>query len=123
MVESIHPLAPWAVHVLDDWREDLAGQPRATPDGPLRVLLGDFNATLDHAALRDLIDSGYRDAADAVGAGLAGTWGPYDGTPLPPVTLDRVLADERIGVADVAVVDLPGSDHRPVFAELILPAG
>jgi endonuclease/exonuclease/phosphatase (EEP) superfamily protein YafD len=123
LVESVHPKAPSALARLHDWRGDLAAQPRATPDGPLRMLIGDFNATLDHAPLRDLIGSGYRDAADAVGDGLVGTWGPYTGYPFPPITIDHVLVDERIGVTDVSVHDLTGSDHRPVFAAVALPAG
>lgn len=122
-VESVHPMAPYALSALDDWRADLAGQPRATPAGPVRVLLGDFNATLDHAPLRELTGSGYLDAADAVGAGWLGTWGPYDGDLIPPVTIDHVLVDRRIGVHRVTVHPLAGSDHRPVFAELSLPAG
>ena len=34
------------------WRADLRALPPATPDGRLRILAGDFNATLDHAELR-----------------------------------------------------------------------
>jgi endonuclease/exonuclease/phosphatase (EEP) superfamily protein YafD len=122
-VESVHPAAPYALEKLRDWKRDLDGQPRATPDGPVRVLAGDFNATLDHAPLRRLLSSGYRDAADAAGAGLTGTWGPYDGDRIPPVTIDHVLVDRRVGVRDVSVLRLPGSDHRPVYAELALPRG
>jgi len=121
LVESVHPLAPSALSTLPDWRADLAAQPPASPDGPLRILAGDFNATLDHAPLRDLLDTGYVDAAAAVGAGLTGTWGPYDGDLIPPVTIDHVLVDPRIAVTRVAVRPLPGSDHRPVLAELTLP--
>lgn len=122
-VESVHPAAPYSVAMVASWRADLDGQPRATPDGPIRILAGDFNATLDHAPLRRLLDSGYRDAADAAGAGLTGTWGPYDGDRIPPVTIDHVLVDRRVGVRDVSVHTLPGSDHRPVMAELVLPRG
>jgi endonuclease/exonuclease/phosphatase family metal-dependent hydrolase len=141
-VESVHPAAPGSLDRLGDWERDLDGQPRATPDGPVRILAGDFNSTLDHAPLRRLISSGYRDAAEAAGAGLTGTWGPYlpdrhrssDGVPairrmmaritgdrIPPVTIDHVLVDRRVGVRDVSVLRLPGSDHRPVYAELALP--
>ncbi|WP_341721157.1 endonuclease/exonuclease/phosphatase family protein [Micromonospora sp. FIMYZ51] len=121
-VESAHPAAPYALDQVGAWRADLAAQPAATPDGALSILAGDFNATLDHAPLRDLIDTGYTDAAASVGAGLAGTWGPYDGALIPPVTIDHVLVDRRIAVRDVAVRPLPGSDHRMVLAELTLPA-
>ncbi|MEV5765536.1 endonuclease/exonuclease/phosphatase family protein [Micromonospora sp. NPDC052213] len=122
-VESAHPAAPYAVDQVGHWRTDLAAQPPATPDGPLRILAGDFNATLDHAPLRALLATGYVDAADEVGAGLTGTWGPYDGDPIPPVTIDHVLVDRRIAVRAVAVHRVPGSDHRAVLAELRLPAG
>ena len=122
IVESAHPNAPFAVSALNDWREDLAKQPHADPDGPARILLGDFNATLDHAELRDLISHGYRDAAVLAGKGLVPTWGPYHGPRrLPPVTIDHVLVDARIGVRDVRVHRVPDSDHRAVLAWLRVP--
>ena len=108
-VESVHPLAP--------------AEPSAGPTGTPQILLGDFNSTLDHEPLRALINRGYRDAADADGKGLVGTWGAYSEHPLPPVTIDHVLVDERIGVGEVSVHGLPNSDHRAVLARLWLPAG
>jgi endonuclease/exonuclease/phosphatase (EEP) superfamily protein YafD len=121
-VASVHPLAPSAPATYARWRSDLAEEPRSDGDNPRRILLGDFNSTLDHGPLRDLITGGYRDAADTVGKGLIGTWGPYDGDPIPPVTIDHVLVDEEIGVRDVSVHDVTKSDHRAVVAELLLPA-
>jgi endonuclease/exonuclease/phosphatase (EEP) superfamily protein YafD len=122
IVESAHPLAPWAVKVNQDWRSDLAAEPKADPNGTPRILLGDFNSTLDHAPLRDLIASGYRDAADAAGKGLIATW-PYQGrNVVPKVTIDHVLVDERIGVREVSVHRIPRSDHRAIVAELTVPA-
>jgi endonuclease/exonuclease/phosphatase family metal-dependent hydrolase len=122
LIESAHPLAPFNPLALNDWRSDLSDEPRADPTSTPRILMGDFNSTLDHAALRRLISHGYRDAADADGAGLIGTWGPYDGDLIPPVTIDHVLVDRRIGVRDVQVHGLPRSDHRAVLASLIVPA-
>ncbi|RKR90648.1 endonuclease/exonuclease/phosphatase (EEP) superfamily protein YafD [Micromonospora pisi] len=122
LVESVHPMAPHSLDVLPFWRADLEAEPPASPDGPVRVLAGDFNATLDHVLLRRLLDTGYTDAADATGNGLSGTWGPYDGDLIPPVTLDHVLVDRRIAVHHSSVPRLPGSDHRPVLANLTLPA-
>ncbi|MEU7585235.1 endonuclease/exonuclease/phosphatase family protein [Micromonospora sp. NPDC049230] len=120
-VESAHPSAPYALDQVGPWRADLTAQPPATPDDGLQILAGDFNATLDHGPLRALLRTGYVDAADAAGAGLAGTWGPYDGDLIPPVTIDHVLVDHRIAVRSVRVLALPGSDHRPVLATLTLP--
>jgi endonuclease/exonuclease/phosphatase family metal-dependent hydrolase len=121
-VESAHPVAPSEIGVLDSWLSDLESEPRAEPKGMPRILLGDFNSTLDHEPLRTLIASGYRDAADTAGRGLVGTWGPYDGDPLPPVTIDHVLVDERLGVGKVSVHNVPKSDHRAVIATLRVPA-
>ncbi|MGH2980872.1 MAG: endonuclease/exonuclease/phosphatase family protein [Solirubrobacterales bacterium] len=119
-VSCVHPVAPTASGSVGLWRNTLDALPRAEPGGPLRILAGDFNATLDHDALRDLIASGYRDAADAEGAGLDFTW-PV-GRPFPPlIAIDHVLADERIGVSDFEVHDVPGSDHRAITVALSLP--
>ncbi|GIG03277.1 endonuclease/exonuclease/phosphatase family protein [Catellatospora citrea] len=121
LVESVHLQAPWVKAGTPLWAGGYGNQPPARPSGPARVLLGDFNSSLDHHLLRDLIGSGYRDAADVTGHGLVGTWGPYGGDLIPPVALDRVLAEQRVGIADFRVLDLHGTDHLPVFAELVLP--
>jgi endonuclease/exonuclease/phosphatase family metal-dependent hydrolase len=120
-IESAHPVAPYDLQVIADWRGDLQDEPRADPNGAPRILLGDFNATLDHQALRELISHGYRDAADTDGAGLISTWGPYGNHPLPPITIDHVLVDRRFGVRDVQVHAVPRSDHRAVLASLVAP--
>ena len=122
LVESAHPAAPYALSVLDSWRTDLAAQPVPDPNGPPRILLGDFNATLDHRQLRTLIGRGYRDVAATLGRGLIPSWGPYGEKPIPPITIDHVLADRRLGVTAYATHALPHSDHRLVFAALTLPA-
>lgn len=120
-VESAHPAAPWGRPGMANWYGDLRAQPPATVDGRLRILLGDFNATLDHAALRRLVNSGYRDAAEVSGTGLRTSW-PSDGQRLmAPVTLDHVLADRRIGVAGARPYLIAGTDHRAVYAELVIP--
>nr|WP_221375937.1 endonuclease/exonuclease/phosphatase family protein [Actinoplanes polyasparticus] len=121
-VESAHPLAPYTLRAEDAWRGDLESMPRPDQGGVPRMLLGDFNSTLDHQPLRELIGHGYRDAAAATGKGLTGTWGPYAGLPIPPVTLDHVLVDKRIGVRDSEVHSVAGSDHRAVVATVTLPS-
>jgi endonuclease/exonuclease/phosphatase (EEP) superfamily protein YafD len=120
-VESVHTYAPIGTRARDRWAVDLAGQPPATVDGPVRLLLGDFNATLDHAPLRRLLATGYRDAGDIRGAGFAATW-PDHGHVVLPVTIDHVLADRRVGVVSYRVFPVRGTDHRAVYAELALPA-
>ena len=70
-VKAVHPVAPLHGDVAV-WEETMRSLPRATPRGELRMLVGDFNATLDHHELRDLIGSGYVDAGDATGHRSAG---------------------------------------------------
>jgi endonuclease/exonuclease/phosphatase family metal-dependent hydrolase len=120
---AVHPVPPLPRQV-PTWSRELGDLPPATPDGAVRILAGDFNATLDHDPMQALLATGYADAGDAAGAGLAGTWQSTRGigSLLPPVTLDRVLVDRRVSVDHLSVHRIPGSDHRSVLAELTLPA-
>ncbi|ONI79015.1 hypothetical protein ALI144C_29150 [Actinosynnema sp. ALI-1.44] len=111
-----------AVPGVDDaatWKAELAEMPGATTKDKPRMLIGDFNATLDHPDLRDVISRGYVDVAQQHGSGLTPTW-PAGIWP-PPVTLDHFLVDSRCAVVDYQVFDLPGSDHRAAVAVLNLP--
>ena len=119
-VVSVHTGPPLPGGPTQRWARDFDLLPRPASGGPLRILAGDFNATLDHHRLRSLLGTGYRDAADLVGAGLTPTW--PRGHPLPPVTIDHVLVDDGIEVRSVDVFDVPRSDHRAVVARLRLPA-
>ncbi len=101
------------------WEAGLRSLPSAGRGAPW-VLAGDFNATLDHARLRAVLDRGYRDAGDATGKGLETTW-PAGRVFPPPVTIDHVLADDRLGIVEYGVEGLPGSDHRAIHAVLALP--
>jgi endonuclease/exonuclease/phosphatase (EEP) superfamily protein YafD len=103
-----------------EWDDDLRALPGAGGTPP-RILMGDFNATLDHSEFRAVLDRGYADAADTLGKGLDPTWPEHRRFP-PLVTIDHVLADERIGIRDYSTHEIAGSDHRAVFAELLLPA-
>ena len=119
---SVHTAPPaTSPRSVRDWADDLTALPPPAP-GVLRVLAGDFNATLDHAAFRGVMDRGYRDAARETGRALRWTWRPLQ-LRFPRLTLDHVLVDPRIGVASLEVVAVEGSDHRAVVAQLVLPAG
>jgi hypothetical protein len=103
------------------WAADLAALP-APAAGVLRVLAGDFNASMDHAEFRRVLSRGYRDAARVTGRAMVWTWAPLR-LRFPRLAIDHVLVDPRIGVAAVDVVAVGGSDHRALVAELVLPAG
>ncbi|WP_433216231.1 endonuclease/exonuclease/phosphatase family protein [Microtetraspora malaysiensis] len=125
-VVSVHPCAPRYAAKAPCWAEGLAALPLPVPGGPVRILAGDFNATLDHARMRRLLDAGYRDAAATTGNGLATTW-PYEpwrfnGWSIPPVTLDHILVAPDVATRSFGVRPLPRTDHRAVFADFTLPA-
>jgi endonuclease/exonuclease/phosphatase family metal-dependent hydrolase len=114
----VHPSAPdLARKGAVRWRTDLAVLPR--PGELPRIIAGDFNATLDHAAFRAVLGLGYADAALQAGIALTPTWGlPGKGAVL---TLDHVLVDRSCAVRACSVHVIPGSDHRAVYAEIQLP--
>jgi endonuclease/exonuclease/phosphatase (EEP) superfamily protein YafD len=119
-VTAVHTAPPTSPSAVRAWAGDLAGLPGTQP-GVLRVLAGDFNATLDHAALRAVLRRGYVDAARAAGRGLSWTWHPLR-VPGPRLALDHVLADPRLPITGVRLVPVRGSDHRAVVVDLALPA-
>jgi endonuclease/exonuclease/phosphatase (EEP) superfamily protein YafD len=114
-IESAHPCAPTGSARSGCWAEDLADQPKAE-DGTAHILLGDFNATLDHSPLRKLLNSGYTDAASSLGHGLTPTW-PYDRA-VPKITIDHVLVNSRISATKFAAYPIRDTDHRAIVADL-----
>ena len=115
----VHPRAPLPPSpvAVARWRQELSVLPR--PAELPRLLAGDFNATLDHAPLRDVLRLGYADAAREVGNALKPTWGQV-GRPAV-ITIDHVLVDRRCAVIASSVHAVPGTDHRAVYAEVRLP--
>ncbi|MEZ5178519.1 MAG: endonuclease/exonuclease/phosphatase family protein [Acidimicrobiales bacterium] len=84
-------------------------------DGPW-IAVGDFNATSDHRAFRDLLhDAGGTPTRPPGGA--TRTW-PADG-PFPPLVLiDHAIVSRQVQVAGTAEQTLPGSDHRMIRVDL-----
>lgn len=119
-VVSVHPMPPRRPSTMATWRDGLRGLPEATDD-TVHILAGDFNTTLDHAEMRDILGNGYVDAAAHLGQGLTGTW-PVGGR-LPKVAIDHVLVDERVAVVELEILDVPGTPHRALMTRLTLPGG
>lgn len=104
------------------WRADLDAVVAAAPGADLVV--GDVNATLDHAPLRRLQDAGFRDAAELTNAGWQPTWpvnGSYHpfGVPVPPlVAIDHVWVGPDWTALDTATAILDGTDHAALVARV-----
>ncbi|WP_158564260.1 endonuclease/exonuclease/phosphatase family protein [Jiangella anatolica] len=103
------------------WRADTVWAVRRCKGAEGAIVAGDFNATLDHPALRSLAPCA--DAAAARSAAGAGTW-PAGWPSWAGAPIDHVLADARAwSVVSFSVLDAAGgSDHRPVLA-VLRPAG
>jgi hypothetical protein len=116
---AVHTTYP--VGSVPGWQRSFAvlGQQIGTAPNDL-VVLGDFNASLDHAPMRALLESsGLTDSHAELGH-WAPTW-PVWNRPIPPlVQLDHVLHGP--GLAAVAVHEnyVPGTDHKMVVADLAL---
>jgi hypothetical protein len=118
---AVHPYAPT---VPAAWHDDLAAVvasvERIRPD----LVIGDFNATVDHPPMRALADAGYRDVGELANQGWRPTWpssGKVDllGIPVPSlVQIDHVLVGPRMAAVSMRTVAVPDTDHRAVLAEV-----
>ncbi|MHA6802081.1 endonuclease/exonuclease/phosphatase family protein [Salinifilum ghardaiensis] len=115
---SVHPLYPMGAGTVARWNRDLGALPPPARGRVPLVLAGDFNATLDHSPLRELLGRGYRDAGAATGNGLVPTW-PV-GRLAPPVTIDHVLTSGPVSASGYRAQRIAGTDHRALLVELSL---
>ena len=127
-VQVIHPpppingQAPLWRHMLSELPKPVLPDVSGSP-GRLRMLIGDFNATLDHDQLRDLLSgpNGFVDAANATGKGYRTTWPAGRRFP-PEIAIDHVLIDPRMRADALSVHLVPRSDHRAVVATVRIPS-
>ena len=81
------------------------------------IVAGDFNATRDHAPLRNL--GGCASAGEQAGIGGLATWPSSTGTTLLGATIDHVLVDGTVWKGKGGrVVAIPGTDHRAIVVQL-----
>ncbi len=120
---AAHPAAPLDP---EDWAEDhdvlrdvvLAERPD--------LVVGDLNATLDHAPVRALVAAGYRDSAELLNTGLTTTWPvngffPVLGLLPPTAAIDHLLLGPGWTATSTATVEVPRTDHLAIVAT-VLPA-
>ena len=107
-VTDFHPQTPKPGHI-EDRSHSLESLP-STGSGAPRVLLGDFNATLDQVQLRDVVDRGYRDAGDVAGKGLEPTFPRKGWDGLGPfITITTCSPTNGSGSSNTASTNCPGA--------------
>ncbi|QDW62152.1 endonuclease/exonuclease/phosphatase family protein [Oerskovia sp. KBS0722] len=109
-VTAVHPVPPLP-EITGVWHQEMADLARRAHDEPLaQVLLGDFNATYDHASFRAVLGDRFRDATRTAGHGLNLSWPVGERVPTF-LDLDHVVVDAGMRVDDVDSLVVPGSDH------------
>jgi endonuclease/exonuclease/phosphatase (EEP) superfamily protein YafD len=122
VVRGVHPTHPVGPRRVELWHAGLEALTDAIGDtrGPM-IVAGDFNASVDHPVMRQLMAPSLRDAHEVAGAGRPATW-PRERGFVPFVHIDHVLV-RGLDVATATEVTIPGSDHKAVVARLVVPAG
>jgi endonuclease/exonuclease/phosphatase (EEP) superfamily protein YafD len=112
-----HAVQP-SVGNLEVWRSDLhAFDATAKVKGPVLVL-ANLNATPWHPQFRRLVAGRLHDAADVLGRGLRPTWPAWSVVPMLP--MDHALV-AGLGVTELGVVAVSGTDHRALSIEVRIP--
>jgi endonuclease/exonuclease/phosphatase (EEP) superfamily protein YafD len=120
-VQVAHPMPP-KPDALGSWRKELKslrsyGASRGeTPT----IIAGDFNSSQDHAAFRSVLRTGLNDAARLTGQSRTPTW--PNNTPLRPMgaQIDHVLVSDPLTAVEAQFLELDGSDHLAVLADIKL---
>lgn len=120
---AVHPWPP--VGDASEWHADHAAVRRAAGErGGPALVVGDFNATVDHRAVQELLGRDFRDAASEANSGWQPTWPASGevavaGVPIPPLmALDHVLVRGPLHSTDTQTVSIAGTDHRALIATL-----
>ena len=106
-----------------DWEADqgVVRHAAVAATGPT-LLVGDFNATLDHQPLRELTARGFTDATIEARSGWQPTWPSAGevrllGVPVPSVLpLDHVLTSQHLHTRSTTSLTVAGTDHRALVA-------
>lgn len=92
----------------------------STINGPV-IVAGDFNATVQHDRLKNLMAGGLYDAHQQAGRWLGATWGLEELGPLPAMLrIDHVLYRSDISAVHAWTRPMTGSDHKILVADLLL---
>lgn len=122
-VQLAHPLPPLPKQ-LGTWRSELGELRDYAAEGKRAdrstIIAGDFNATQDHAAFRDILDTGgLRDAAALSGSARTASW-PADLMSPLGTQIDHVLATPDFSARDARFLDIGDTDHRTLVVDLTL---
>lgn len=126
-IYAVHTHAPVSLALTqENWEYTVTAAGALCAPGSSRLVVGDFNATLDHRVLRQSTDC--EDAARRLGMagwgtwpatapGSIGSWPGWLGTQIDHQFYDQ----ESFRPIRGRILDIPASDHRAVLVEYRLP--
>ena len=113
---SVHPSSPTRGNQ-GIWGEGLNSLSSLKEYDHTYVLMGDFNATWDHANFRNILGSRFVDSSQQSGGGFHMTY-PANSKIPSLIEIDHIVHDKGVVVGDMSTVELSGSDHRALLATL-----
>lgn len=118
---AVHPRPP--IGDVTEWRADQRAVRQGARGRQGRTMIvGDFNATMDHAPLRELVGRGYDDAATEARSGWQPTWPSAGevsrfGVAVPSlIPIDHVFLSVGLHAVSTESVTVDGTDHRALIA-------
>lgn len=126
---SCHPGSP---HLGGEglWNQGLSTMGTLAGYANCYVIMGDFNATWNHARFRELLGTTFVDASEQAGEGFHMTWPsqtvtaglrlPFVGTVPPLIEIDHIVytANSGVFVGDLKTVQISGTDHLALIGTL-----
>ena len=126
IVYALHLTSPQSMDKIGRNRAEVADlvELLATETKPV-ILAGDFNFTSSTANAAALRARGMRDTHDLAGQGRGSTW-RFRKLPLayrlPGFRIDHIFVGPELTCTNARVLDIAGSDHRPILADIALAA-
>ena len=119
---SVHPFSP-RPNNQGLWDRGLGSISQLREDDHTFVLMGDFNATWDHASFRYLLGGRFVDAGENAGEWFHMTYPAnkklFSVIPVPAaVEIDHIVHDRGVVVGDLDAVTIAGSDHKALLGTL-----
>ena len=119
---SVHPFSPRPSNQ-GLWDRGLGSISQLREDDHTFVLMGDFNATWDHASFRYLLGGRFVDAGENAGEWFHMTYPAnkklFGVIPVPAaVEIDHIVHDRGVVVGDLGAVTIAGSDHKALLGTL-----
>lgn len=119
---SVHPFSPRPSNQ-GLWDRGLGSISQLREDDHTFILMGDFNATWDHASFRYLLGGRFVDAGENAGEWFHMTYPAnkklFSVIPVPAaVEIDHIVHDRGVVVGDLDAVTIAGSDHKALLGTL-----